>query len=58
MLWRLFAKMGRKPLHKFKKIKSFLFKRKMSVFCFQAEKIYDTMSKNIESKALEEWFYV
>ncbi len=50
--------MGRKPLHKFKKIKSFLFKRKMSVFCFQAEKIYDTMSKNIESKALEEWFYV
>ncbi len=51
MLWILFGKIGRKQLYK--DIEFSLLLTKNVGFCFRAEKIYDKISKNLDSKDLE-----
>lgn len=48
-----YLKIGRKRLYRYFKTKAFFVLTKNVSFCFRAEKIYDKMSKNLESKDLE-----
>ena len=48
-----YIKIEKTVIYKYLKIKVFFVLMKNVSFCFCAEKIYDKMSKNLESKDLE-----